>query len=83
METLLRALLSYPNSPAIILAESFTIALPQLSTGTDNHFGLANYFDVPMFSLRNWLLPKVLEEPALKDVYFFGSVPLHRDSGPR
>ncbi|KAI5474708.1 hypothetical protein MNV49_002553 [Pseudohyphozyma bogoriensis] len=72
MEALLRAVLSYPNQPAVMLAESFTIALPSLSTGTDSHLGLANYYDVPALSLRNWLLPAVMDNPSLKDTYFFG-----------
>lgn len=61
-----------PKAPAVLFAEAFTIFLPQLSTGADMHLGLANYYDTPLLSTRNWLLQPILENDSLKDVYFFG-----------
>lgn len=71
-ETLVRAVLNYPSQPAIIFAESFSLTLPRLQAGADAHLGVAQYYDLPVISLRNWLLPELLRDPRKKTDYFFG-----------
>lgn len=55
-----------------MFAESFSLTLPKLSSGSDAHIGVANYYDIPVISLRNWLLPELLVDPSKKTDYFFG-----------
>lgn len=71
MESLVRALLAYPRRPAIIFAQSFALTLPALATGADTHLSVANYYDLPVINLRNWLLPEILHDSSLKNDYFF------------
>ena len=73
IETLVRAILNYPSQPAIIFAESFSLTLPALQAGADAHLGVAQYYNLPVISLRNWLLPELLRDPSRKDDYFFGN----------
>ena len=45
-ETLLRAILSYPSHPAVIVLQTFQIQ-QQLATGGDVHVSTCQYYDVP------------------------------------
>lgn len=45
-ESLLRAVLSYPSKPAVIILQTFKID-GIMATGGDNQLGTAGYYDVP------------------------------------
>lgn len=47
MESILRALLSYPNMPAVILTASFSL-MGKIRMGEDVHLPVAQYYDTPV-----------------------------------
>ncbi|KAL7415140.1 hypothetical protein BDY24DRAFT_440085 [Mrakia frigida] len=59
-ETLLRAILNYPSKPAVIVLHTFKVD-GIIATGGDSQLSLAEYYDVPVISARNWLLPLVMK----------------------
>lgn len=61
-ETLLRAVLSYPSKPAVIILQTFKLD-GIIATGGDSQMSLAQYYDVPMISARNWVLPMLMRNP--------------------
>ncbi|KZO90804.1 hypothetical protein CALVIDRAFT_489907 [Calocera viscosa TUFC12733] len=66
-ETLVRALLELPNKPAVISTSTFALQFSQgLGVGGDLHLGVAQYYDIPVISLRNPLLPYLFSTPALE-----------------
>ncbi|KZV88439.1 hypothetical protein EXIGLDRAFT_772719 [Exidia glandulosa HHB12029] len=69
-EWLMRALLELPSQPAIINTQVFGLAYSMLSTGGDLHTSVSQYYDVPHISLRNVVLPHLLQDPSL-DRYWF------------
>ncbi|KZT55632.1 hypothetical protein CALCODRAFT_509987 [Calocera cornea HHB12733] len=66
-ETLVRALLELPNAPAVISTSTFALQFIQgLGVGGDVHLGVANYYDIPVISLRNPILPYLFADPGLE-----------------
>lgn len=61
-ETLLRAVLSYPSKPAVIILQTFKLD-GVIATGGDSQMTLAQYYDVPVISARNWILPMLMRNP--------------------
>jgi hypothetical protein len=69
-ELLLRGLLDMPNHPAVLGLQVFTLLFQTMGMGGDVHLGPAQFYDVPMVSLRNALLPDVLRNDSLVADYF-------------
>ncbi|KZV78310.1 hypothetical protein EXIGLDRAFT_43979 [Exidia glandulosa HHB12029] len=69
-EWLLRQLLELPKRPAVINVQTFGLGYAQLTTGGDVHIAFANYYDAPLISLRNALLPQLLETRSAAPSYF-------------
>ncbi len=59
-ELLLRSLLEMPSRPAIINIQTFTLLFPQLSQASSLHVDVAAYYDTPVISLRDVILPRIL-----------------------
>ena len=72
-EWLLRAVLALPNKPAGIHVQTFGLMFQMLSTGSDLHTAVAQYYDNPIISIRNVLLPHILAQKDPIDVikYWF------------
>ena len=75
-EWLLRALLALPTKPAVIHVQTFGLIFQMLTTGGDLHTGIAQYYDNPIISIRNVLLPHILAQKDPIDVikHWFGKV---------
>ncbi|OCF76893.1 hypothetical protein I204_02601 [Kwoniella mangroviensis CBS 8886] len=69
-ETLLRHLLALPNRPAVINLQVFALMFQTIATGGDIHQGISSYYDVPTVSLRNLLLPIILQNSSYGISYF-------------
>ncbi|KAK4054883.1 hypothetical protein OIV83_000807 [Microbotryomycetes sp. JL201] len=98
-EDLLRSLLESPRQPAVIYVDAFALHSGQtrktttetdrgngILDGADAHLPLARFYDVPEISVRDPVLPTLLETPQLQDQYFAGdsrhiAAPLHRYLG--
>ncbi|WWD00544.1 hypothetical protein V866_007478 [Kwoniella sp. B9012] len=69
-EMLLRHLLALPNRPAVINLQVFALMFQTIATGGDIHQGISSYYDVPTVSLRNLLLPIILQNSSYGISYF-------------
>ncbi|WVF71803.1 hypothetical protein IAT40_006611 [Kwoniella sp. CBS 6097] len=69
-EVLLRHLLELPNKPAVINLQVFALMFHTIATGGDIHQGISSYYDVPTVSLRNLLLPIILQNSSYGISYF-------------
>ncbi|OCF32112.1 hypothetical protein I316_06268 [Kwoniella heveanensis BCC8398] len=69
-EMLLRHLLALPNKPAVINLQVFALMFQTIATGGDIHQGISSYYDVPTVSLRNLLLPIILQNSSYGITYF-------------
>lgn len=69
-EWLVRQLLLLPKQPAVVNLQTFGLGYAQLTTGGDLHSAVANYYDTPIISLRNALLPQLLEARSAAPAYF-------------
>ncbi|KZV99952.1 hypothetical protein EXIGLDRAFT_831031 [Exidia glandulosa HHB12029] len=69
MESILRNVLSFPSKPAVILTASFSL-MDKIQMGADGHLPVAQYYDVPVISLRNALLPIIQRYPKKIEDYF-------------
>ncbi|KAJ7160192.1 hypothetical protein C8R46DRAFT_1107294 [Mycena filopes] len=59
-EYLVRMLLGLPNAPAVVNLQIMALALSVITTGGDLHTAIAMYYDTPIVSVRNFLLPHIL-----------------------
>jgi hypothetical protein len=75
-EWLLRALLALPTKPAVVHVQTFGLIFQMLTTGGDLHTAIAQYYDNPIISIRNVLLPHILAQKDPIDVikHWFGKV---------
>ncbi|KZV97711.1 hypothetical protein EXIGLDRAFT_702882 [Exidia glandulosa HHB12029] len=71
-EWLVRQLLELPKSPAVVHLQVFALSadFAALSVGGDLHMGVANYYDTPVISLRNALLPRIFATADSVNEYF-------------
>ncbi|EJD40564.1 SGNH hydrolase [Auricularia subglabra TFB-10046 SS5] len=69
-EWVLRRALDLEKSPAVINLQVFGLEYPRLATGGDYHTSVANYYDTPVISLRNAVLPGILANPSSAPTYF-------------
>ncbi|GFZ43067.1 hypothetical protein JCM24511_00785 [Saitozyma sp. JCM 24511] len=59
-ERLVRSLLDLPRKPAVLNLQVFQLMFSQILGGGDQHMGVAQYYDLPVISLRNAVLPAAL-----------------------
>ncbi|KAL7419164.1 hypothetical protein Q5752_006000 [Cryptotrichosporon argae] len=64
-ERLTRALLDLPNQPAVLDMHVFALMFDTVALGGDLHHSLAQYYDLPVVSLRNPLLPRILKNHSM------------------
>ncbi|BEI80571.1 hypothetical protein CcaverHIS002_0111000 [Cutaneotrichosporon cavernicola] len=60
-ENLMRYLLQLPSQPAVLVVNTFALMFWAIATGGDLNFGNAQYYDLPVVSARNVVLPSVLQ----------------------
>ncbi|KZT55616.1 hypothetical protein CALCODRAFT_343313 [Calocera cornea HHB12733] len=71
-ETLIRSLLSLPSKPAVVAISTFALLFSEgISTGGDIHLGVAEYYDVPVISLRNFAVPKLMDDYSTENHLFW------------
>ncbi|RSH82182.1 hypothetical protein EHS25_006115 [Saitozyma podzolica] len=59
-ELLVRSILDLPRKPAILNLNVFALMFAQVANGGDLHSGIAQYYDLPILSLRNVFLHEAL-----------------------
>ncbi|ORY85985.1 hypothetical protein BCR35DRAFT_351547, partial [Leucosporidium creatinivorum] len=62
-DTLFRGLLGLPQEPAVIRVSVFALAFEDLARGLVSNLLMSNFFDVPIISVRNFLLPHLIANP--------------------
>ncbi|EJT99476.1 hypothetical protein DACRYDRAFT_23620 [Dacryopinax primogenitus] len=71
-ETLVRSLLSLPSRPAVVVLSTFALMFSEgISTGGDIHLGVAEYYDIPVISLRNTVLPHLMHDYNVENNIFW------------
>lgn len=69
-DTLFRELLGLPQEPAVIRAAVVATSFPSMMLGSVSGGLNSQWFDVPVISLRNWLLPHFFASPEKMDEFF-------------
>ncbi|ORX41226.1 hypothetical protein BD324DRAFT_613723 [Kockovaella imperatae] len=69
-EQLVRALMELPEVPAIINIQIFALMFPEIAQGGEMHAGVSQYYDLPVVSFRNLLLPTILRDNTLLRKWF-------------
>ncbi|CAK9784892.1 hypothetical protein CC85DRAFT_271612 [Cutaneotrichosporon oleaginosum] len=69
-ENLVRSLLELPSQPAVLVVNSFALSFERISMGGDLNFGNAQFYDLPVVSARNALLPLALQNHTLLTEWF-------------
>lgn len=69
-DTLFRELLGLPQEPAVIRAAVVATSFPSMMLGSVSGGLNSQWFDVPVISLRNWLLPHFFAAPEKMDEFF-------------
>ncbi|KAL7419490.1 hypothetical protein Q5752_006328 [Cryptotrichosporon argae] len=64
-ERLIRALLDLPSKPAVINLHSLSVASDLMARGGELQYGVASFYDLPLVTLRNPLLPRLLNNHSL------------------
>ncbi|KAE9392193.1 hypothetical protein BT96DRAFT_979539 [Gymnopus androsaceus JB14] len=64
-ENLIRALRVLPKKPAIINLQIMALMFSTITMGGDLHMAIAQYYDTPVISMRNVLLPQILQTTEL------------------
>ncbi|KIK55053.1 hypothetical protein GYMLUDRAFT_888548 [Collybiopsis luxurians FD-317 M1] len=79
-ENFLRALLVLPQKPAVINLQVMALMFDAITMGGDLHTPIAQYYDIPVISVRNVLLPHVLKstemdvtDTSMEDYWFHHS----------
>ncbi|KAL7419165.1 hypothetical protein Q5752_006001 [Cryptotrichosporon argae] len=69
-ERLIRALLDLPSQPAIINMHVFALMFDTIMLGGDMHYGVSTFYDLPIVTLRNPVLPRILQNESLVNDWF-------------
>jgi len=76
-ENLIRAIFDLPSSPAIIHLQITALVFSAITMGGDLHTAVAQYYDMPVISVRNIVLPHILstteqslEDTSVEDFWF-------------
>ncbi|GAA6007158.1 SGNH/GDSL hydrolase family protein [Rhodotorula paludigena] len=60
-DSLMRGLLGLPQQPAVIRLSVFALLFEELARGSTSSLSTSQFFDVPVISIRNFLLPYVIK----------------------
>ncbi|KAM0789620.1 hypothetical protein ACM66B_000425 [Microbotryomycetes sp. NB124-2] len=69
-DALFRALLDLPQQPAVIRTSFVATSFPDLVMGYASNLLMSTYFDVPVISIRNFLLPHFMAHPDESPQFF-------------
>ncbi|KAI5475802.1 capsular related protein, Esterase, SGNH hydrolase-type domain containing [Pseudohyphozyma bogoriensis] len=69
-DALMRGLLGLPQEPAVMRVSVLALAFADFYRGTMSSIMMSNWFDVPVISLRNFLLPHLMENSEEVDTFF-------------
>lgn len=69
-EWLLRGLLDLPNRPAVLNIQVMALAFDTITFGGDLHSPIAEFYDTPVISLRDMVLPQIFKNVSLEEHYF-------------
>ncbi|GAA5990232.1 hypothetical protein JCM10908_005886 [Rhodotorula pacifica] len=69
-DALMRGLLQLPKEPAVVRISFFTITFSELGRGTLSTLITSQFFDVPVISIRNFLLPQTIKNRESAEVIF-------------
>ncbi|KAK4052316.1 hypothetical protein OIO90_004397 [Microbotryomycetes sp. JL221] len=69
-DNLMRALLTLPQQPAVIRIQVFALWFSDMMRGAASSIMTSQWLDVPVISVRNWLLPQSLKYPDEAHEYF-------------
>nr|ODN86120.1 hypothetical protein L203_04238 [Cryptococcus depauperatus CBS 7841] len=73
-ELLVRSLLDLPNKPAVVNFHVFALMFNTVTNGGDLHQGIAQFYDLPILSLRNAVLNDIYRnESMIRDFFFVNS----------
>ncbi|WWD20499.1 hypothetical protein CI109_104975 [Kwoniella shandongensis] len=64
-ELLIRGLLDLPNKPAVMNLQVFALMFQYIANGGDLHNGVAQFYDIPTLSIRNPILPQVMQNTTM------------------
>ncbi|KAJ4470802.1 hypothetical protein J3R30DRAFT_3710698 [Lentinula aciculospora] len=64
-ENLIRAIFALPNRPAVINLQIMALMFSSITMGGDLHTAVAQYYDTPIVSVRNVLLPHIFRSTEL------------------
>ncbi|KAJ3723604.1 hypothetical protein DFJ43DRAFT_648958 [Lentinula guzmanii] len=64
-ENLIRAIFALPKQPAIINLQIMALMFSRITMGGDLHTAVAQYYDTPIVSVRNVLLPHIFRSTEL------------------
>ncbi|KAJ3805715.1 hypothetical protein F5876DRAFT_81473 [Lentinula aff. lateritia] len=64
-ENLIRAIFALPLRPAIINVQVMALMFATITMGGDLHTAIAEYYDTPVISIRNVILPHILRSTQL------------------
>ncbi|KAJ3829210.1 hypothetical protein F5880DRAFT_548975 [Lentinula raphanica] len=64
-ENLIRAIFALPNQPAIVNLQIMALMFARITMGGDLHTAVAQYYDTPIVSVRNVLLPHIFRSTEL------------------
>ncbi|KAH7106459.1 hypothetical protein BKA62DRAFT_766006 [Auriculariales sp. MPI-PUGE-AT-0066] len=70
-ELLMRQLLGLPKRPAVLNLQVLGLSFTRLTTGGDLHTAIAEYYDTPVISLRNSLLPQLMKTNSSIETFFY------------
>ncbi|RXK39815.1 hypothetical protein M231_02870 [Tremella mesenterica] len=79
-ELMLRGLLDLPSQPAILSMQIFALMFGSIALGGDLHESFSQYYDIPIVSLRNVLLPQALDNVTLVQELFVNKGPIEGES---
>lgn len=69
-ERLVRSILEYPNRPAVVFVATMHHRPDRQLQGMDNELVVANYYDVPLISLRNALFESIQHNASLAHLLY-------------
>jgi hypothetical protein len=69
-ENLVRSLLEMPTQPAVLVVNSFALSFDSISMGGDLNIANSQFYDLPVVSARNALLPLALKNHTLITEWF-------------
>ncbi|KAL7421350.1 hypothetical protein Q5752_004235 [Cryptotrichosporon argae] len=70
-ERTIRAVLDLPNQPAVINVHTVSLIGGQIALGGELQYGIASWYETPLITLRNPLLPQVMRNHSLLNDWYY------------